>query len=300
MIVYGGYTGTKTFNDMYSFDFVESRWTEIKYQSPAPPASYLCSVAGHKDSLYVYGGDSDRMASVWKFSFENNTWGELKGQGRIPEKRFGHSAVVYEDSMYIFGGQTKSGVYLNELWEYSLATNQWSININIAPNSPPPARYTHATTMMDKCMYVYGGTANNPFLNDLYCFNFETKQWSTMVSTSFFHAPSGRRFGSITGHDSKLYLFGGIAQKGYKNNLYKYSLKKQKWIKVTPIKPSKLRMTGVPQSGPLYLQEPPQCSHKKFGCGFIGNETEVDQHLINDCPYEKIKNVLNDFQQKSG
>lgn len=56
--------------------------------------------------------------------------------------------MVYQSSMFIFGGCDKRGVHLNEVFELSLETLEWTHIINAPGGLPRPPSYMHSSVLV--------------------------------------------------------------------------------------------------------------------------------------------------------
>jgi hypothetical protein len=96
-----------------------------------------------------------------------------------------HTAVLHEDNMYIYGGVSvdnnlpptiqvfnfgiSSSFSICSHFHLRTASRSFS---TIAPASAPIPRYQHTAVVSDGQMIVFGGGAENVFLNDLVAFSF--------------------------------------------------------------------------------------------------------------------------------
>jgi N-acetylneuraminic acid mutarotase len=105
----------------------------------------------------------------------------------------------------VFGG--KANGYCNDLHSYHIENEQWS-PIAAKPKNTPPSSYGHSAIAYQDIMYVFGGYDNNGFCsNELYRFDFNTKQWLdskrlNMIPERFYHAVSLEENG-------KMFISGG-------------------------------------------------------------------------------------------
>lgn len=53
------------------------------------------------------------------------TWTELKPKGVRPSPRHGHSMNVLHGYLIVFGGQDDNGKYLNDVFIFNTADNEW-------------------------------------------------------------------------------------------------------------------------------------------------------------------------------
>jgi N-acetylneuraminic acid mutarotase len=233
------------------------------------------SWTGLDGALYLFGGhgyDSaggfGELNDLWKYDPATNQWTWLKGSNIM--KQFGtygsqgvpnpsntpgarYEAVSWtgtDGSLYLFGGfyffDMANWGYLNDLWKYDIATNQWmwikgSNGINQAgdygtqgvpapANTPGARQYSVPWKGSDGTFYLFGGegfdsTGNAGLLNDLWRFNPATNQWTWLKGPNMRNQPGtygtqgvsdpanmpggGNEAASWTGTDGALYLFGG-------------------------------------------------------------------------------------------
>jgi len=235
MIIFGGMTPSKWFNDMHSFDFEKESWEEIKYNSGTVPEVYLESAVLYKDSFYICGGqtlkDMTSTCKLWRYEIEKRSWTEVKTKGNLPTSRSGHSAVIYGDAMYIFGGQSTNDVLLNELFIYHFDSSEWEFVISAPGSNIPPPRYVHTATVINNEMYVFAGMVKDGFSADLFKYSFQSKLW-TLVKPNDDIVPEKRAFHSATAYNDSIYIFGGSTSKGFTDSFFRFSTVKNNWKQI--------------------------------------------------------------------
>jgi N-acetylneuraminic acid mutarotase len=227
--LYGGYgygapnTGEGGLDDLWEFDTTIKQWTWMN-GSGVPFSSMFGSAA--------YGTEGIASAT--------NTPGARD------------SAVSWTDSsgnLWLFGGLPANGGDLNDLWEFSPATKQWTWEggypdpgvpgvygtqgVASASNIPGPRGGAIAWTDSSGNFWLFGGSegasvliTQGGFLNDLWKFNPATKQWTWVSGSSATDQPGvygtlgvasagnvpGSREGAVSWTDSNgnLWLFGGL------------------------------------------------------------------------------------------
>ncbi|MEO5947375.1 MAG: kelch repeat-containing protein, partial [Chitinophagaceae bacterium] len=169
-------------------------------------------------NLWLFGGIGNgetangRLNDLWKYSPANNQWTWVRGNksvdingvfgtqgtanaGNNPGSR--SAAVSWIDAsgnLWLFGGygfgETGSSGYLNDLWKYSPATNQWTwVN---GENTIDRSPYTGPGGIMDAVswrdandnMWLFGGYGydsyrlnGSGYLNDLWKYTPSTNEW---------------------------------------------------------------------------------------------------------------------------
>ncbi len=217
---------------------------------------------------YAASGNSMRLNDLWKYTPATNQWTWVKGdsiayqqgvygiQGtpaaaNKPGARDGGTA--WNDTngnLWLFGGSgvasISSGGYLNDLWKYNIATNQWTwVNGANAASQPgtygtqgtpavankPGARQASAAwTDVAGNLWLFGGINysginSSNTLNDLWKYTPSVNQWTWVKGDSTVNQPGmygtlgiaatankpGARYYSTTWVDNtgNLWLFGG-------------------------------------------------------------------------------------------
>jgi hypothetical protein len=227
--LFGGYSLSGNFNDLWKYHVVSNQWTWIK---------------GSKFT--------NKLGNYGVKGIENNT--------NKPGAR--HSYSHWKDNsgkLWLFGGLfSANNVFFNDLWKFNPTNTNWtwmggdsSVNLigvygtkcTPSSNNIPKGRFENRATWIDqhRNFWFFGGSQGNSELNDLWMYCVPTNQWiwisgdSTLnpmgnwgmvgVSNST-NKPSGRR-GSVGWIDytSHLYLFGGgwVDSARY-NDLWKYTI----------------------------------------------------------------------------
>lgn len=199
----------------------------VSASANTPQGRWLC--VGWKDAsgnFWMFGGEdvNGYLNDLWKYDPVSNQWTWIKGdntndqagvygtQGTAsatnkPGARY--SATTWADNsgnLWMFGGlgfatsnTAGSDDFLNDLWKYNIATNQWTwikgdnatyqtgvygTQGTAAANNKPGAR-AGALSWNDGSgnLWLYGGYGLNSsniagFLNDLWKYNISTNQWT--------------------------------------------------------------------------------------------------------------------------
>ena len=187
-----------------------------------------------------------------------------------------------------------------------------------APENTPGARKDMMTwTTNDGLLWLFGGEDNNyptgaGYLNDLWTFNPQTKQWTWMNGDNIpnqkgiygnkgsfsFSSNPGARKEAVTwvGNDSCLWLFGGSGysenSSGLLNDLWKYSPKLNQWVWINgeknPNMPGKKGKVSIPDSA-SYPGARDQAS------GSVDKNGDFWLHGGNGYDFKGEKNYLSDL-----
>ena len=165
--------------------------------------------------------------------------------------------------------QINSNSWLNDLWEYDATNKNWrwlkGSNLNDAlattgtqgvagANNTPGARESGASWILNSKLYLFGGFGArlSPFtlfhLNDLWEYDPTTNNWRWLSGSPNSDNPSpvygiqgifdpsnnpgGRERSLIWTYNGKLYLFGGLINNLFKNDLWEYdpSINQWRWV----------------------------------------------------------------------
>ena len=97
----------------------------------------------------------------------------------------------------------------------------------VTSGDQPTERYGHTAVLIRGCLYVFGGSANQTFSDELYSLNLETGAWALLKPSG--KAPKGRHFHSAVAHNGHMWIWGGKSN-GYMNDLAHYDPVQNAWI----------------------------------------------------------------------
>ncbi|KAJ2776908.1 hypothetical protein GGI15_004685, partial [Coemansia interrupta] len=197
MFVFGGQDSTGKYDEsLYAYNTGNLTWYKVPMRGPALAGRKGHTTVSVGSNLYVFGGTADgyflndlvsfnvRKAAesgpYWKF--DNVAVAGGSQETLAPQPRAGHSSSVHLESIFVFGGMDSERCY-NDLWEFSLTTSTWS---RVTPNgATPPARYGHASAVVDDCIVIMGGrTLRGEPLNDFFAYKVSAQRWYTFQVNS--------------------------------------------------------------------------------------------------------------------
>lgn len=118
----------------------------------------------------------------------------------------GHRGAFELDENSVMGNHAGRG-WNNHIHLLDLETHSWTQPITKG-NAPSP-RAAHACATIANRGFVFGGRYQDHRLNDLYCINLDSWEWSEMCVPQ--HGPVGRSWHSLTAvSPDHLFLFGGF------------------------------------------------------------------------------------------
>ena len=187
-----------------------------------------------------------RKTNGYSAPAKNFMWNKLKTRGTVPPKREGHSAAVVEDLIVVFGGCYLDKRCFNDLNIFNTRTHSW-----VRPKVdglPPVEREGHTATMVGPLMYVYGGSSEVGYLDDVYVLNTHPAMPNSgeELSMAWGHVdvegvpPLGREGHSAVRFGTHIIIFGGYTEKGFSDELIVLDTALSAWQRpaVTGPKPS--------------------------------------------------------------
>ncbi len=242
--------------------------------------------------LWLFGGTNFMLGvsnDLWKYNISTNMWTWMNGpsvntnitrqpvygtQGvssstnRPPAVTGALSWKDNNGDFWLFGGvgvdnASNYGVF-NDLWKYSVSTNQWTwvkggaavnqignygtLNIASSTNMPGGKSFTSGWVSNAGDLYLFGGENNVALLNDLWKFNIGSGNWTwlggsslpgqsgvygTQGTASAQNIPGARsQFYTWKDNNGDFWLFGGIDtywSSHVINDLWRYSVSTGLW-----------------------------------------------------------------------
>lgn len=208
---------------------VGSSWNVLKCNNDNISSRSSTSTERSKEIQYARSNISENKSKKDFHTLKTENFSTSKLTGRS-----GAASVLYNNSIFIFGGYSRK-CRLNDMYRYDIALNKWS-KIPVSKNTPS-ARENNPAAHYNNMVYIYGGYhGNKKWLGDLHCFNLDTYKWSPVDinEKSKIHAPPNL-FGSAIGVDEQnavIYFFGGYDGIQLYNQIFAFSIKENKWIRV--------------------------------------------------------------------
>jgi len=216
----------------------------VMLEEPGLPGSY--SGEGEKEakdlndlmSIWTFGG-MDRAGRVYA-----ELWrGHLDRSGDLPTYRFAKvktdegpqarsGAMLLADlrgqRLMLIGGQSSKGL-LDEAWTYDLLTGKWQPQSVTLPRTL--GLVEAAWYVAGDHAYIYGGQNKNGKSDALWQLDLGRLQFERLGGDAGQAGPGVRLGASITVDAEKgaLYLYGGLSDKGWRNDLYAFDLQTEKW-----------------------------------------------------------------------
>ncbi len=250
-ILFGGFTSSTTVtNATWSYDYVNSTWTDITpVVGPMPRGSTVMVYDSRADRVVLFGGFTGTYAPLndtWTFDYGTDTWTNVTTPVH-PSAR-GVAVMAYDpvaDKAILFGGFSITGL-VADTWAYDYGSNTWTLR---NPGGSPQAR-SRATMVydpVDRASLLFGGVTMSGFsavpMNDTYAYDYAANVWVHLIPPT---SPPAR-FGAGMAYDSvsqRTILFGGAngtASSTFRNDTWAYNATLHSWANLTPIRSPSLR-----------------------------------------------------------
>lgn len=166
VLVFGGWDGQKRLNDIHVLDTLAFTWSHAVVTSPLPHPRAGMTFASHKDRIFLFGG-SGPSAKCYNdlhiYDPFDATWTEAL---QVPAET---SATASDDDS---DGVTLTHEQLVDLSMYG----DGDANPNDNPHhdqivvfgTGPGRRAGHSCSVVDRKLFVFGGSYGSEYLNDLF------------------------------------------------------------------------------------------------------------------------------------
>jgi hypothetical protein len=232
-----------TQSDSTNIDSAEKMEPEWKSLFPDPDEEdQLPMICGHRAIVYqnfyyvIQGFDGGYTSDCYRYALERKEWMPFYPVTIDDTEDLGwqyHSTVLDGHLLYIFGGaRDDDGMNQQLSNDVSCIDLRSSIKYTVCKNGLIRPRYLHTAAIYDKKMWIFGGRTGEDAesLNDLFCFDFETKTWKELNPTT--QPPAPRRAHTSFVYDDKMYIFGGWNGVECFNDMWYYDFDLNKWFEV--------------------------------------------------------------------
>ena len=168
LYLFGGYDGSRCFNDMDVFDLDTLRWSQTSVSGSIPLARNAHSVTTIGRKLLLFGGHSGskHLSDVYYFDTANLHWSQPKSSGGSAPSLRGHSATIVGNYLVIFGGYDGKA-RSNSVRFFDLENLQWDLGGESDSLIKPIGRQRHAAMLVSpRKILIFGGFDGHNWLDD--------------------------------------------------------------------------------------------------------------------------------------
>ncbi|KYR00543.1 hypothetical protein DLAC_02556 [Tieghemostelium lacteum] len=200
---------------------ITSFYLRCKGSMPSPRYQHTGTVIGN--SIFYIGGQETqikRFNDIYRFDVDRHKFFKIDVQGpNQPPKFARHTAVPIRNRIFVFGGFDGSGVYF-DLAIFDTEKYTWSLPT--VSGTPPRSRTNHASAVVGKDLYVFGGINRDgrfelQDLDEFYVLDTQTFEWKEVQATG--DIPSARCGHRLVSIGKNLYLFGGGSGDNWLNKM---------------------------------------------------------------------------------
>eukprot|EP01061_Rhynchopus_euleeides_P014296 TRINITY_DN24810_c0_g1_i1.p1 TRINITY_DN24810_c0_g1~~TRINITY_DN24810_c0_g1_i1.p1 ORF type:complete len:628 (+),score=216.51 TRINITY_DN24810_c0_g1_i1:167-2050(+) len=245
MVIFGGRDG-RCNDDLWTYNFVEKKWTHLNANAPKGQTDRPKARAGHTavvmdGKMLMFGGVAESPAGMhscwlndlWSLDLTTFKWSLQRSKGgRLPCGRKGHTAVTHKQSMFVFGGGQDDMSLNSDLWEYNSQLRKWIPRRYTGYH--PKERMYHVAAVNKDSMIAFGGRAavKTGFLNDIFEINLHDFVCRSLKTTG--PAPTQRMCSTAVCFNGVFSVFTG-GSLSYLDDSYQLDLRKSEWSPIENI-----------------------------------------------------------------
>lgn len=185
------------------------------------------------NTVYIFGGSKSTPGTYCNtlINFDSNSsiFKALSNDTLLPSPRNFHLMVLMSGNFYMFGGKNGDS-YFNDLWSFNPVTEIWS-PVD-ALGSIPSGRYGFAGASQGDAFAVWGGENKVGLSNEMFQYNALTLTWQKYFPSGT-SLPNPAKGACMVLSIPKIYIYGGITNSGYSNELWEYHLWTNLFTKIT-------------------------------------------------------------------
>lgn len=189
------------YKDFWMFDLKTNQWEQLLLKG-CPTARSGHRMVLYKHKIIIFGGFYDTLREVryyndlHVFDLDQFKWQEIKSRPGClwPSPRSGFQLFVYQDEIFLYGGYFKEvlsdkngsekGIVHSDMWTLDPRTWEWNKVKKVG--MPPGPRASFSMCIHKKRAVLFGGVVDmeiegdvlmSLFMNELYCFQLDTRRW---------------------------------------------------------------------------------------------------------------------------
>ena len=285
VLLFGGAiydNGYTYYNDLLSYDYSTSTWTEIECDLRPPGRfNFMMVYDTDRHQLVLFGGftASDRAGDTWTYDIEGNIWTNMHPM-EGPSTR-SDSAIVYDEEngiVILSNGYTRDDSHPQDTWVYDVEENTWT---QMRPEESPLPQYGHHMVYdtANEAVVMYGGhwsitedgrMVSHGYSDGVWTYDYPSDTW-TKVDTA---TSLPQRYWHTFAYDKdrgKMVVFGGSGTSATLGDTWLYNLSTNTWERLDTYEKPPERENSVLVYDPV---------HEKFI--LFGGLMEVGAAPLND------------------
>lgn len=146
IVLFGGQVGGTYYNGTFVYRVSDARWFDMTASDATPPTARIAAAMVYdpdNDRMLMFGGRASggsALNEMWQYKPGTYQWTTVTVNGSLPPARYNHS-MVYDASrkkIILYGGRTSysDSSVLDDLWEYDIAGNRWTLISNATGRGP--------------------------------------------------------------------------------------------------------------------------------------------------------------------
>lgn len=177
IINFAGFTTSGRFDDTWEFDVDGLNWTDkTNLYFPLRRCLTSQSFAEDRREMIVYGGQSTgNLNDIWTLNADTYIWTNLTPAVSPAARHFSSNSYCGNGYVVVFGGnslnQGNTAGALNDLWAFSLDTQQWDTLPQGAVKPPPRYGHTSIYIQSQDKMIIFGGQGASSLYNETWVYS---------------------------------------------------------------------------------------------------------------------------------
>lgn len=242
--VFGGRSGGRSLNDLWTLDLESASWRASKARGPAPRFGHNAVL--YKERLVIFGGQGGPgvfFNDVWAYDPESDRWEDVSPGGTAPSPRYGASGTIIGEALTISHGFTDAGRF-DDTWSLG---RSWH-DVSPAEGPRPVERCLHRAAFVpaiDRMILFGGQTTGVSALDDTWLFDPEKRTWAEVGG----RRPPARNLFADAATDDTFVVFGGTGLEGARNDTWAFRAGTWDQLPVTGRRPDERGATAGTVSG---------------------------------------------------